>query len=167
MPSLYDSFARYASGLTVVNVAGPAPASFVAGSVLTASVDPFTIAVSVGERREGLAAMLAGEPWAVSVLAGRHLPLVRAMTAKLPAGLTGAERRQRRTEAMLEAGAVASEEGPLWLPDALVTLWCRTHSSVPVHDQVIVVGDVIRGGEHGQGQPLVRWGHGFWSFPTG
>ena len=153
-PSLIDSFALYGSGVTLISVRDDdVDRFFVAGSVLTASVDPFTLAVSVGQGRDALAPITSGAPWAVSVLATQHLPLVRALTAR--------NTREERLEALGASGAETSPEGPLWLPDALVTLWCTVHSSTPVHDQVLLAGEVTRGSLHDEGDPLLRWNRGF------
>lgn len=149
-PSLYDSFALYASGLTLITVRdGSDDQFFVAGSVLTASVEPFTLALSAWKDRFGVPAITRGAPWAVSVLAAGQRHIVHRLTA--PG--TNAE----RLDALREAGAVTSPEGPLWLPDALVTLWCGTHSVTPVHDQLVIVGTVERGSPHRDGEPLLRW----------
>ncbi|MDA4893727.1 MULTISPECIES: flavin reductase family protein [Microbacterium] len=153
-PSLYDSFARYGSGITLVATRGDDhDLFFIAASVLTASVNPFTLAVSVGQDRDALPAITAGAPWAVSVLAAHHLPLVRRLTSP--------GTRAERLDALGEAGAVASAEGPLFLPDALVTLWCTTHSTTPVNDQMLLVGEVTRGSAPEEGVPLLRWNRAF------
>lgn len=153
-PALYDSFSLYGSGVTFVSVRdGDVDRFFIAASVLTASVDPFTIAISVGQDRDALPAIEAGAPWAVSILATQHKPLVRRLTAR--------NTRAERLEALGQAGAETSPEGPLWLPDAIVTLWCTTHSVTAVHDQRILVGKVTRGSLHQDGLPLLRWNRDF------
>src|SRR5690606_37498600 len=107
MSHLYDSFAQYGSGVSLVSTRGGDGDDrfFVAASVLTASVDPFTLAVSVGSRRSALDAMLDGAPWTVSVLRAPHLPLVQE--------LTGPTSPARRRAALTAAGAEHSPEGPL------------------------------------------------------
>ncbi|TXK19111.1 flavin reductase family protein [Homoserinibacter sp. GY 40078] len=153
-PSLYESFALYGSGVTLVAVRdGDYDRFFVAASVLTASVTPFTLAVSVGQDRDAIPAIQSGAPWTLSVLAAHHLPLVRTLTAPTT--------HQERLDALGAAGAESSPEGPLWLPDALVTFWCSTRSITPVHDQRIVVGEVQHGSFHGNGSPLLRWNRDF------
>ena len=85
IPPLYDSFALYGSGVTLVavrDVPGDQDRFFIAASVLTSSVNPFTIALSVGQDRDALPLITAGAPWAVSVLSVHHLPLVRLLTAR-------------------------------------------------------------------------------------
>ena len=152
--SLYESFALYGSGVTLVTVRDDgADRFFVAGSVLTASVDPFTLAVSVGRYRDALPAIAGGAIWTVNVLADRHLPLVRRLTTRTT--------REQRLDALRAAGAVCSDEGPLWLPDTLVTFWCTTRSVTTVHDQALLVGEVDRGSEHQDGLPLLRWNHNY------
>lgn len=153
-PSLYDGFALYGSGVTLLTVRDDdADQFFVAASVLTASVEPFSLAVAVGTNRIGLPAMTRGAPWAVSVLSADQLPLVEQ--------LTGPTTRGERMAALATAGAETSPEGPLWLPDALVSLWCRTVSVTPVHNQSLIVGDVVRGSVHREGLPLLRWNRQF------
>lgn len=153
-PSLYDGFALYGSGVTLVTVRDhDVDQFFIAASVLTASVEPFSLAVAVGQHRIGLPAIMRGVPWAVSVLAVEHLPLVER--------LTGPTTRDERLAALIAAGAETSPEGPLWLPDALVSLWCRFSSVTPVHHQSLIVGDVTRGSVHREGLPLMRWNRQF------
>ena len=150
---VYDSFALYGSGVTLVAVGdGDQDRFFVAASVLTASVDPFTVAVSVGRDRDALAPMTSGVGWSMSLLAARHADLVRHLTAGP---------RQRRREALELAGAQRSPEGSLWLPDALVTLWCTTRSSVPIGDQLLLIGDVVRSSDPNRDEPLLRWNRDF------
>ena len=152
-PHLYESFSLWGSGVCLVSVREhDHDRFFVAGSVLTASVDPFTVAVSVGADRDALASMRRGAPWALSILGAAHVDLVRTLT-------TGT--REERLAALAQEGAEASPEGPLWLPDALVTLWCETRATLPVHDQEIVVGDVVRGSLHTDTDPLLRWNRDF------
>ncbi|GEE03023.1 hypothetical protein nbrc107696_34690 [Gordonia spumicola] len=151
--SLYDAFAKLGSGVCLVTVNDDGrDVGFVAASVLTASVDPFAIAVSVGGRRPGLSAIMAGRPWALSVLSVDHLPLVET--------LTGPTSPAERSEALAAAGAHRSPEGVLWVPDSLASVWCTTSSTMPVNDQVLIVGDVVRGSSR-DGTPLLRWDHGF------
>lgn len=153
-PSLYDGFALYGSGVTLLTVRdNDVDQFFVAASVLTASVEPFSLAVAVGQDRIGLHAITHGAPWAVSVLSVDQLPLVEQ--------LTGPTTRGERVAALTAAGAESSPEGPLWLPDALVSLWCRTTSVTPVHHQSLIVGDVFRGSLHREGLPLLRWNRQF------
>lgn len=154
--SLYDGFARYGSGVTFVATReADHDRFFVAASVLTASVSPFALAVSVGQDRDALGPITAGAPWSVSVLASHHVPLVRS--------LTGRTTRAERLAALSEHGAEASPEGPLWLPDALVTFWCMTQSTTSVNDQVLLVGRVTRGSAPRDDAALLRWNHGFHS----
>jgi flavin reductase (DIM6/NTAB) family NADH-FMN oxidoreductase RutF len=153
-PSLYEAFARYGSGITLVAVRdGAEHRFFIAGSVLTASVDPFTLAISVGADRDALPAITAGAPWTVSVLSASQLPLVRVLTSPTP--------RAERLQALVDAGALCAGDGPLCLPEALVTLWCVTHSATPLNDQVLLVGEVQSGSVHRSGEPLLRWNRQF------
>ncbi|MDR2281292.1 MAG: flavin reductase family protein [Gordonia sp. (in: high G+C Gram-positive bacteria)] len=152
--NLYDAFAAYGSGVCLVTVRDRGDdAFFVAASVLTASVDPFALAVSVGATRPGLAAIREGGPWTASVLAADHLELVDRLTAKTT--------REERLAALRAAGAERSPDGTLWIPDALATFSCVTASTTPVNDQVLVVGDVVAGTLGDGRAPLLRWNHGF------
>lgn len=153
-PALYDAFARYGSGVTLVTARdGNRDGFLIAASVLTASVRPFTLAVSIGQDRHALPAILSDATWTLSVLGAQHLDLVRE--------LTGPTTPEQRLSALAEAGAEPSEDGPLWLPDALATFWCTTHSTTKVHDQALVIGQVDRGATQEEGQPLLRWNRGF------
>lgn len=153
-PDLYDSFGLYGSTVTLVSVRDwDADRFFVAASVLTASVDPFTLAISVGQDRDAVEAITTGAPFAVGVLATDHLDLVRTLTSRAP--------KADRLLALDGAGAMISDEGPLWLPDALVTFWCTRVAVTPVADQLIVVGRVDRGSDPNEGSPLLRWNREF------
>ena len=152
-PSLYDGFARYGSGVTLVTVRFEDDRFFLAAPMLTVSVDPFTLAISVGHHRDALPAISSGSAWAVSVLAAHHLPLARRLSEP--------GTRIERLDALRAAGAVPSAEGPLWLPDALATFWCVTGSVTAVHDQALVVGEVKRGAVSAGGTPLLRWDRSF------
>ncbi|WP_104118303.1 flavin reductase family protein [Arthrobacter sp. B1805] len=153
-PSHYEAFARYGSGVTLVAVrSGDHDHFFIAASVLTASVNPFTLAISIGQDRAALPAITSGAPWAVSVLTNAHLPLVKQ--------LTGPTTQQQRLAALTSAGAKPSPSGALWLPDALATYWCTTNSTTKVHDQVLVIGDVIQAVSSAEAQPLMRWNRNF------
>lgn len=160
--SLYESFSLYGSGVTLITTdGGGTDRFFVAASVLTASVNPFTVAVSVGRYREALPAIAGGAPWAISVLTADHVGLVEDLTSPMTGDLTSDDIHQRRMEILVEAGAKRSPEGILWLPDALVTLWCSTSSLTPVNDQFLLVGEVTRGSARGGGTPLLRWNRSF------
>ena len=152
--TLYDGFARYASGVTLVTVRdGLEDQFFIAGSVLTASVEPFALALSIGKARWGLTAIQRGDSWAMSILATHQLPLVEQLSSRRSA--------QERLRALMTAGAERSPEGPLWLPDALASFWCTTQSVTPVAEQCLVVGEVHRGQSRGEGKPLIRWNREF------
>ncbi|MBM9463547.1 flavin reductase [Aeromicrobium sp. YIM 150415] len=151
--SLYDGFARYGSGVTLVTVRGDDDRFFIAAPMLTVSVDPFTVAISVGRHRDALSAIVAGSTWAISLLGAHHLPLARRLSEP--------GTRDERLNALEAAGADSSPEGPLWLPDALATFWCGTDSTMPVHDQLLVVGNVVRGVVTEGGTPLLRWNRDF------
>ena len=160
--SLYDSFSLYGSGVTLITTNdGGIDRFFVAASVLTASVNPFTVAVSVGRYREALPAIAGGAPWAISVLSADHVRLVENLTSPMTGDLTSDRIHERRLEMLAQAGVERSPEGTLWLPDALVTLWCSTRSLTPVNDQFLLVGEVTRGSSHGSGTPLLRWNRSF------
>lgn len=160
--SLYDSFSLYGSGVTLITTNdGGIDRFFVAASVLTASVNPFTVAVSVGRYREALPAIAGGAPWALSVLTADHMGLVENLTSPMTGDLTSDDIHERRLDMLAKAGAKRSPEGTLWLPDALVTLWCSTLSLTPVNDQFLLVGEVARGSSRGSGTPLLRWNRSF------
>ncbi|MEZ5085431.1 MAG: flavin reductase family protein [Tessaracoccus sp.] len=152
--SLYDGFALYASGVTLVTVRdGAEDQFFIAGSVLTASVDPFAIAVSIGKDRIGLPAILRGTTWSLSVLTTQH----RSLVQNLSAGISMRDRLQF----LMAAGAERSPEEPLWLPDSLVTFWCTVRSVTLVDDQRLVVGNVRRARIQRIDDPLLRWNRDF------
>ncbi|MFT3943845.1 MAG: flavin reductase family protein [Ancrocorticia sp.] len=164
--SLYDSFSLYGSGVTLITTDdGGTDRFFVAASVLTASVNPFTVAVSVGRYREALPAIAGGAPWAISVLTADHVGLVEDLTSPMTGDLTSDDIHERRLGMLVEAGAERSPEGTLWLPDALVTLWCSTLSLTPVNDQFLLVGEVTRGSARTTGTPLLRWNRSFHTLP--
>lgn len=148
--AFYDAFAQYGSGVTLVTVnSGENDYFFIAASVLTASVAPFTLAVSIGQDRDALPAIVSGAIWSVSVLVGSHLPLVKELTAPTT--------QEKRLVALTSARARRSPSGALWLPDALATYWCTTNRTLEVHNQVLVIGDVIQAVTSRGTQPLMRW----------
>lgn len=154
--SIRDSFARYGSGVTLIAVQADGHHQFfIATSVMTASVQPFTLAASVGQDRTGLRTIVSGATWTVNVLSTRHLPLVQE--------LIGSTSLEERLAALNEAGAETSAEGPLWLPDSLTTFWCELHKTTQVYDQVLLVGQVERVATQELGTPLVRWNREFHS----
>ncbi len=160
--SLYESFSLYGSGVTLITTdGGGTDRFFVAASVLTASVNPFTVAVSVGRYREALPAIAGGAPWAISVLTADHVRLVENLTSPTAESLMADDIHKQRLEMLATAGAQRSPEGTLWLPDALVTLWCSTLSLTPVNDQFLLVGEVTRGSARSTGTPLLRWNRSF------
>ncbi|WP_293698804.1 flavin reductase family protein [uncultured Agrococcus sp.] len=151
---VYEAFSRYGSGLTLVGVRdGDHDRFFIAASVMTASVDPFALAVSVGSGRDALPSMASGASWTLSVLATAHRGLVEELTRD--------SSREERLMALGAAGAEASSSGGLWLPDALAAFTCRTSSVTPVHDQTLVVGEVVDASLGTSSAPLLRWNRAF------
>ena len=153
---MYDSFARYGSGVTLIAAQADGDHKFfIATSVMTASVQPFTLGVSVGQDRQGLRTIVSGAPWTVNVLSTKHLPMVQE--------LIGSTSLEQRLAALNQAGAETSAEGPLWLPDSLTTFWCELHKTAQVYDQVLLVGKVERVETQDLETPLVRWNRDFHS----
>ena len=151
---VYEAFSRYGSGLTLVGVRdGDHDRFFIAASVMTASVDPFALAVSVGSGRDALPPMLAGAPWTLSVLSTGHHGLVEELTRDTS--------REERLLALGAAGAEPASSGGLWLPDALAAFTCRTGSVTPVNDQTLIVGEVVEASLGASAAPLLRWNRGF------
>lgn len=153
---LYEAFSRYPSGVALVATTdGRTDSFFVAASILTASVDPFALTVSMASDRGALAPISSGAPWTVSLLGEHHVRLTEALTEPAP--------DVARTKALERFGAERSAEGPLWLPDAIAAYWLDTHSLHEVGDQMLVTGVVSRAVASREGRPLVRWSRGYHS----
>jgi flavin reductase (DIM6/NTAB) family NADH-FMN oxidoreductase RutF len=155
---IYQAFARYGSGVCFVVTHDPDSGDdrfLIAASVLTASVNPFHLAVSIGKDRDALEYVLSGRPWSVHVLASKHEWLVTI--------LTGPTTKKERVDAVLAAGAVRSADGTLHLPDTLASFTCRTTGSIDVADQMLVVGRVDSAISGRVRPPLMRWNRRFGS----
>jgi flavin reductase (DIM6/NTAB) family NADH-FMN oxidoreductase RutF len=153
---IYQAFARYGSGVCFVVTHDPDSGEdrfLIAASVLTASVNPFHLAVSIGQDRDALAHILSGKPWSVQVLASNHEGLVTTLTGKTT--------KSERVDAVLGAGATRSADGTLQLPDALASFSLQTAGTLDVADQTLVVGRVDSASTARDRLPLMRWNRRF------
>jgi flavin reductase (DIM6/NTAB) family NADH-FMN oxidoreductase RutF len=153
---IYQAFARYGSGVCFVVSHDPETGEdrfLIAASVLTASVNPFHLAVSIGKDRDALEFILSGKPWSVHVLASSHEGLVTTLTGKTT--------KSERADAVLAAGATRSSDGTLHLQDALASFSCETAGSIDVSDQTLVVARVAAASTGRDRPPLMRWNRRF------
>jgi flavin reductase (DIM6/NTAB) family NADH-FMN oxidoreductase RutF len=153
---IYQAFARYGSGVCFVVTHDPDSREdrfLIAASVLTASVNPFHLAVSIGKDRDALEHVLSGKPWSVHVLASNHEGLVTTLTGKTT--------KSERVDAVLAAGATRSADGTLQLPDTLASFSCETAGTIDVADQTLVVARVASASAGRVRPPLMRWNRKF------
>jgi flavin reductase (DIM6/NTAB) family NADH-FMN oxidoreductase RutF len=153
---IYQAFARYGSGVCFVATYDPDSGDdrfLIAASVLTASVNPFHLAVSIGKDRDALAHILSGKQWSVHVLASGHEGLVTT--------LTGETTKSERLDAVLAAGASRSADGTLHLEDTLASFSCQTAGTIDIADQTLVVGRVDSATTGRDRLPLMRWNRRF------
>jgi flavin reductase (DIM6/NTAB) family NADH-FMN oxidoreductase RutF len=153
---IYQAFARYGSGVCFVVTHDPDIGEdrfLIAASVLTASVNPFHLAVSIGKDRDALEHILSGKPWSVHVLAAIHEGLVTTLTGKTT--------KSERVDAVLAAGATRSADGTLRLQDAIASFSCETAGTIDVADQTLVVARVATASTGRDRSPLVRWNRRF------
>jgi flavin reductase (DIM6/NTAB) family NADH-FMN oxidoreductase RutF len=153
---IYQAFARYGSGVCFVVSHDPETGEdrfLIAASVLTASVDPFHLGVSIGRDRDALEHILSDRPWSVHVLASNHEGLVTTLTGKTT--------KSERVDAVLAAGATRSADGTLHLQDALASFSCETAGTIDVADQTLVVARVTAASTGKARPPLMRWNRRF------
>ncbi len=142
---------RFATGVTVLTVNGPAdrPLGMTASSLASVSLVPPLVSVCVDHGAELHDTILAAPVFVVNVLESRQEALSRRF----------ADRHEDRFEGV---GYHRSPEGLVLLDGALAHIECDRFASYPGGDHTIIIGRVI-GGSTGDGRPLLYYRGGYGS----
>lgn len=135
----------FATGVTVVSACDAAglPAGLTVNSFTSVSLRPPLISVNIDREASLHGAIVGAAEFAVNVL-----------------------RREQEPVSRLFAGEDRSVAPPtLWAPgpggrcpilaNTLATFWCRHHTAIPMGDHTILVGELIAGERHAEGDPLL------------
>lgn len=138
---LRDALGRFATGVTVVTIAGPdGPMGFTANSFSSVSLDPPLVLWSPAKASSRFAHFAAARHYAIHVL---H------------AGQTGLIQRFARGGAGFDGLTVQrNDEGVPLIGDALARFDCERHATHEGGDHLIIVGRVLRAAV-ADGVPLV------------
>jgi flavin reductase (DIM6/NTAB) family NADH-FMN oxidoreductase RutF len=142
---------RFATGVTVLTVNGPAdrPLGMTASSLASVSLVPPLVSVCVDHEAELHDTILAAPVFVVNVLESRQEALSRRF----------ADQHEDRFEGV---GYHRSPEGLVLLDGALAHIECDRFASYPGGDHTIIIGRVI-GGSTGDGRPLLYYRGGYGS----
>jgi flavin reductase (DIM6/NTAB) family NADH-FMN oxidoreductase RutF len=143
---------RFATGVTVLTVNGPAdrPLGMTASSLASVSLVPPLVSVCVDHQAELHDTIVAAPIFVVNVLESRQEALSRRF----------ADRHEDRFEGV---GYRRSPEGLVLLEGALAHIECERLRTYPGGDHTIILGRVI-GGSVGQGKPLLYYRGGYGAF---
>jgi flavin reductase (DIM6/NTAB) family NADH-FMN oxidoreductase RutF len=138
---LRDAFGRFATGVTVVTIAGPdGPMGFTANSFTSLSLDPPLLMWAPAKAASRFAPFAEAPHFAIHVLAREQRDLCRRF-ARGGAGFQGLD-------------PVLTAEGVPVLDDALARFDCAHDRSHDAGDHVIIVGRILRARLR-DGEPLV------------
>ena len=149
------AMARLPTGVTVLTTVGDGrPEVMTANSVVSVSLRPALLLVSVGASKRWLRAVRRSARFAVNVLGAHQVELARWCADQArhdrPERLTGCD------------VTVSPSSGLLRLDDALVILECRVYAEFPAGDHVLVLGEVTAIDVHGAPtEPLVFVDRGY------
>jgi len=129
-----------------------------AGTVVSVSLEPTLLLVSVGLDCHWLDAVRDSRRFAVNILAKRHEPLAHWCADK------GRHDQPDRIDA--HGATVSPESGLLILEDALAVSECRVHAELIAGDHALVIGEVeaVRI-NHTSSEPLVFFDRRFTTVP--
>lgn len=139
---LREVLGRFATGVTVVTIAGPEGQAmgFTANSFASVSLDPPLVLWSPARASSRFAAFAAARHYVIHVLAEMQQDLV-VRFARAGAGFDGLPRLQ-------------NPEGVPLIEGALARIHCVQHATHDGGDHLIVVGRVLRA-DREEGMPLV------------
>ena len=144
-PAFRSAMGRWATGVSVVTSRdGPVDAGLTVNGLLSVSLEPPSLLVSLQHDVDTLPVLLRSRVFGVSFLSAAQRALSERFAARVPA-----EEKFRGLAFHRGASGVPLLDG------ALATLECRVVSSTPVYDHVLVVGEVNRIEEGSAGAPLV------------
>lgn len=138
-----------ASGVSVVTAGVGAQASgFTATSVISLSVEPPTLLVSVNQASATWPLIGADGRFTVNMLAPEHREIAETF-----AGRRGFSGRDRYNDLRWHR---ASGQVP-YFTDALCVLECELEEALPRHSHVLLIGHVVKVMDAGNRSPLVYW----------
>lgn len=150
-----ETLARYATGVVVLSAHDDEYGDV--GSTVTSfcsvSLEPPLVVASIGTLSRMFDTLDLQPTWGVSVLAAdqRHVAGRFATPARPGATvlLTGVTYHR------------GEHSGALLLDDALTSFECRTYARVDAGDHTLFVGEVLAVDHVRDGEPLLRFGHGY------
>ncbi|GAA1946240.1 hypothetical protein GCM10009837_85390 [Streptomyces durmitorensis] len=141
-----SAVARLPTGVTVITARGPnGPVGCTANAVMSLSLEPPSLLVSLGSRSGTLARILDSGSFAVNVLSWSD----RALTRKFATG-TAEER-------FAGVGWDLMHQVPV-LSRSAAALVCQVHETVPLFDHTLVVG-TVSWAQAGEAHPAVYYGN--------
>jgi flavin reductase (DIM6/NTAB) family NADH-FMN oxidoreductase RutF len=151
-PDFRSVMRQLAAGVSVVTSgSGVERGGFTATSVISLSVTPPRLLISIDQQSSTLPIIRRTGAFAVSFLAADQQRVAEAFAGQ--AGLSGAER-------FTVGSWRSSVSGRHELRGALANVHCHVEEMIERHDHVLVIGDVVWS-SHGSGRPLVHWQRGF------
>lgn len=129
--ALRDALGRFATGVTVITIAGPdGPMGFTANSFASVSLDPALVLWSPAKSSLRYPYFAAAQHYAIHILGVAQLDL-GARFARGGAGFAGLAYQ-------------TSPEGVPVVPDTLARFECHQHATHDGGDHLIIVGRVLR-----------------------
>lgn len=140
--ALRDAMGNLSTGLTVVTTSsGGAPHGTTLSAVMSLSMDPPMVLLSLSRTSSLLARLQRGGQFGINVLAAHHDQVAIRFSRDL---------HDRFADLKWE------DEGAPRLADAHAWVLAEVSSTVPAGDHVLVLGDVITA-EASEGRPLTYW----------
>lgn len=144
---------RLATGVTVLTTrAGERHETMTANAVMSVSLEPVLLVVSVRRDCRWAVAARAAGTFAVNVLSSSQEPLSR---------LCASPQRHDDPDAVLQHPGRTTASGLLVFDDALAAFDCRVHQELPVGDHDLFVGEVTELHVADAGAPLLYFGSGY------
>ena len=129
------AMARFPTGVTVLTTLGDGHHEVMtANAVVSVSLQPTLLLVSVGATKRWLRAMRDCGRFAVNVLGAEHEELARWCADHA--------RHDRPELIPAHHATVSMSTGLLLFDDAIVVIECRVHAEHPAGDHVLVLGEV-------------------------
>ena len=144
-PGFRSVMGRWATGVSVVTSRdGPVDAGLTVNGLLSVSLEPPSLLVSLQHDVDTLPVLLRSRVFGVSFLSAAQRALSERFAGRVPA-------EEKFRDLAFHRGV----SGVPLLDGALATLECRVVSSTPAYDHVLVVGEVDRAEEGPAGAPLL------------
>jgi flavin reductase len=149
------AMARFPTGVTVLTTLGDGRHEVMtANAVVSVSLQPTLLLVSVGATKRWLQAMRRCARFAVNVLGAQHEALARWCADH--------DRHERPELIPAHDVAVSPASGLLLFDDALVVIECGVYAEHPAGDHVLVLGEVASIKVHAaEAEPLVFVDRGY------